>query len=383
MTQSNWQETRETILIVDDVSENLEVLGRILAPDYDVRVAQNGHETLKIAQEHPELDLILLDVMMPEMGGFETCSLLKSDSLTREIPVIFVTSRNTAIDEARGFDVGGVDYLTKPINPSIVRSRVRTHLELSSANRRLRMQNKALQENVHLLEQIQQIARHDLKAPLSIFMGASDLLEQDGNLTPRQLQFLRVLDRSAMKMLNMIDRTLDLYKMERGLYQLHPNLVDILNLAHLALLELESLSRKKAVGCVMSLDGRVPDQADTALVQGETYLLATIVSNLAKNAIEASPEGGTVCLALETGNPFRIIISNQGTIPPEILPRFLERYVTFGKPNGTGLGGYSARLMARTLGGDIKYHSAPESGTVLTVSLPNPAMPPSLQSSSD
>jgi len=324
VSHRDGQKSRETILIVDDVPENLDILGSILTPVYDVRVAQSGHEALNVAQTHSELNLILLDVLMPGMGGFETCRRLKSDSRTREIPVIFVTSQNTAIDEARGFEVGGVDYLTKPVNPSIVHSRVRTHLELSSATRELRMQNKQLQENVLLLEQIQQIARHDLKAPLSIFMGASDLLEQDGNLNPKQLQFLRVLDRSAVKMLNMIDRTLDLYKMERGEYQVKPDQIDVLNLSRLALLELEPLSRKKAAICSITLDGRIPEQAGTALVRGETYLLTTIVSNLAKNAIEASPERGTVLIALRTGNPFQIEISNQGNIPREILPRFLE-----------------------------------------------------------
>ncbi|MFZ2955724.1 MAG: hybrid sensor histidine kinase/response regulator [Candidatus Ozemobacteraceae bacterium] len=372
---------KETILVVDDVPGNLEILANILTHDYAVMVAKNGRKALEIAQSTPGLDLILLDVVMPDLSGFETCDLLKSDPRTKAIPVIFVSAQTEAVNQARGLEIGGVDYLTKPVDPLIVRARVKTHLALSLATRELIMQNQILQENVALLEKIEQITRHDLKGPLSIFMNASNYMEQEKNLSPHQLDFLQMLSKSALKMLNMIDQSLDLSKMERGQYTVRPVPVDMVKLVGLVCKELASLAEAKNVECLALLDDRVLNYSDSCLVQGETVLLSTIVTNLVKNAIEASPEGEKVVISLIDHDPFLIEIRNQGVIPPEIKARFLERYATFGKKKGTGLGGYSAKLMARTLGGEIRFVSTRETGTVITVAIPHRSESPKTKNS--
>lgn len=131
-----------TILVVDDAPENVEVLNLILSNEYDIKVALNGEKALEIAANPADLpDLILLDVMMPGMDGYEVCRQLKTSYLTRKIPVIFVSALNEATDETKGFEVGAVDYLTKPVTAPIVRARVNIHLAL-------RDQNKALEELV-------------------------------------------------------------------------------------------------------------------------------------------------------------------------------------------------------------------------------------------
>lgn len=116
-----------TLLIVDDTKENIDVLGNLLREEYYVKFALSGKMALKIAEKF-EPDLILLDIMMPEMDGYETCTKLKSNVKTSEIPVIFVTAKSEITDEQKGFEVGAVDYITKPIRPLIVKSRVKTHL---------------------------------------------------------------------------------------------------------------------------------------------------------------------------------------------------------------------------------------------------------------
>ena len=122
-------DSRPRILVADDEPTNLQVLRHVLQEDYRLLFAKDGQRALDLARtERP--DLILLDVMMPGMTGFETCAALKKDALTSAIPVIFVTTLSDAEDEARGFDVGGVDYLTKPVNPGIAKARIRTHLSL-------------------------------------------------------------------------------------------------------------------------------------------------------------------------------------------------------------------------------------------------------------
>ena len=126
-----------TILVVDDMPQNIEVLGGVLDPHYKVKAAINGPRALAIASKDPQPDLILLDIMMPVMDGLEVCRRLKADLRTRSIPVIFVTAMNEVDDETRGFAAGGVDYITKPIRPPTVLARVRTHLALADQNREL------------------------------------------------------------------------------------------------------------------------------------------------------------------------------------------------------------------------------------------------------
>jgi len=130
---------KQMILVVDDAPINIEILTGILKDDYNVRFAKNGATALKLAEKFLP-DIILLDVVMPEMNGFEVCKKLKEKPLTENIPVIFVTANNQANDEAKGFELGAVDYISKPVSPVIVKARVKTQLALHDQNRELSRQ---------------------------------------------------------------------------------------------------------------------------------------------------------------------------------------------------------------------------------------------------
>ena len=132
----------QQILIVDDTPDNIDILGGILRSEYDIKVALNGDKALAIANNEPRPDMILLDVMMPGMDGYEVCRRLKADPSTSQIPVIFITAKSDARDEALGLSLGAVDYITKPISPPIVQARVKTHLALYDQNRELARQIK-------------------------------------------------------------------------------------------------------------------------------------------------------------------------------------------------------------------------------------------------
>lgn len=121
---------QQTILIVDDVPANIKILGASLNPNYKIRLATDGRKALKIASSNPLPDLILLDIVMPDMNGYEVCTILKSDDRTKNIPIIFITSKDNEEDETRGLELGAVDYIIKPFIPAIVEARVKTHLEL-------------------------------------------------------------------------------------------------------------------------------------------------------------------------------------------------------------------------------------------------------------
>jgi putative two-component system response regulator len=149
------------ILVVDDTPENIDLLLEILKDDYKVRAAINGEQALKIARLKVAPDLILLDVMMPGIDGFEVCRQLKSDPTTSHIPIIFVTAKITTSDEIEGFSLGAVDYITKPISPPVVMARVKTQLALYDQNRELdrkvREQTKDINET--RLKIIQRLGR--------------------------------------------------------------------------------------------------------------------------------------------------------------------------------------------------------------------------------
>jgi putative two-component system response regulator len=138
-----------TILIVDDIHDNIIHIGELLKDIYRVKFATNGKKALKIA-DTGKPDLILLDIMMPEMDGYEVCEVLKSNRNTHEIPVIFLTSKNRVEDEKKGFDLGAVDYITKPVSPPLLLARIKTHLRLKEANDFLKNQNEILDEKVRL-----------------------------------------------------------------------------------------------------------------------------------------------------------------------------------------------------------------------------------------
>ena len=137
---------KKSVLIVDDTPENLTLMNGLLKDSYKTKIANNGERALKIAATLPLPDLILLDIMMPGIDGYEVCRQLKADPLTAEIPVIFLTAKTQIEDEQMGFDVGCVDYITKPISPPIVLARVKTHLLMKDVRDILRDQ-KAILEN--------------------------------------------------------------------------------------------------------------------------------------------------------------------------------------------------------------------------------------------
>ncbi|SDG56149.1 HD-GYP domain-containing protein [Roseospirillum parvum] len=137
-----------TILIVDDTPANIAIINTVLKRHYRTRIGTDGAKALELAHGTPSPDLILLDIMMPGMDGYEVCGKLKADPATAEIPIIFLTAMSEVSDETHGFEVGAVDYITKPFTPAVVEARVRTHLALTRAQHALKDQNRLLEERV-------------------------------------------------------------------------------------------------------------------------------------------------------------------------------------------------------------------------------------------
>ena len=209
---------KQTVLIVDDRPENIRLLDVILRPHYEVKAALDGEEAVAIARSTDPPDLILLDIAMPVMDGYECCRVLKEDARTSDIPVIFVTAKSEVEDERKGFDEGCVDFITRPITPTLVLPRVRTHLKLQKQKVQLLDNYKRLRELEDVRDSHVHMIIHDLRSPLMAVLGHLEILEtyEKENLTDRGKEYVKSA-RASTEMLNgMIGSVLDVSRMESG-----------------------------------------------------------------------------------------------------------------------------------------------------------------------
>ncbi len=192
--QGDAENPQKTLLLVDDTPENLTVLGEILMPHYRVRVASSGQRALTAVVSDPRPDLVLLDVMMPEMDGYEVIRRLRQNPATRELPVIFVTALDSTEDEAHGLELGAVDYITKPVRPAIVLARVRGQLELKEARDRMRDQNLWLESEIARRMRQNQVVQDVSMRALASLAEARD--DETGNHILHTQSYVNVLARA-------------------------------------------------------------------------------------------------------------------------------------------------------------------------------------------
>ncbi len=307
-------ELKPLILLVDDERLNLNILMKILSHDYRIKVATNGDQALQRAASNPRPDLILLDIRMPGLSGYQVCRSLKRNPDTRAIPVIFLTALSEEEDEKQGLALGAVDYITKPLRPSIIQARIRTHLGLKKAHEELAQRNAELENMLTLRESVEQIARHDLKTPLNGILGSVDLLSEDAAIRDRHGPILDLLERSGYKMLEMINRSMDMLKMETGQYVLKLEPVEIIKVVQRIMTEL------KRPEITLTLNGRPCTPEQRFILQGEELLYYSMLSNLIRNAVEAQPEPDAVSVMLEDAGQRCIRIHNRAVVAPEVGP---------------------------------------------------------------
>jgi signal transduction histidine kinase len=353
-----------SILVVDDVPTNITLAVDTLKHDYKVMVAIRGQHAIDIAVSDHAPDLILLDIMMPEIDGLEVCRRLKSDERSRDIPIIFLTAMGENDDIVRGLELGAVDYVTKPVNHEVLKARVKTHLQLRDVQKQLEQEMQLVQENADLRADVERITRHDLKNPLSVILGYASMMADDENLGESYRESARFMEESAFTAMDMVNNSLNLYKIEQGSFKLEAMPLDFALVIAKVVASVKTLASQLGV----RLEWSPPDREIRFL--GDEMLCHSLLSNLLRNAVEAAPEGSTVTIEINAGDDAVVTIHNQGEIPEDIRDRFFEKYATSGKKQGTGLGTYSARLMAEVQNGRIEFDSSAEAGTTLKVSLP-------------
>ncbi|MBF0183158.1 MAG: response regulator [Magnetococcales bacterium] len=367
------------LLIVDDLPSNIRLLTAILASEYHLFVATNGQAALDIVAKHP-IDLLLLDLVMPEMDGFEVCRRMQLAEHARNIPIIIVTAQSTVEEETRALSLGAVDFLSKPISPPVVLARIKSHLGLKHSRELLEQQRRALAEQNEQLQQasqlrddVERIMRHDLKAPLNAMIGFLDLLQHSLEMDEEQASMFQLVSHGAETLLNMINLSMELFKIEQGTFQLEATTLDLVQLLRKQEKVQQRLLQTKKSRIDLFLEGAAMPAGVPFWVMGEELLCCSLLGNLLKNALEATPAQHPVTVSLWQKDGFGwLAIGNQGTIPAEIQPQFFNKYVTSGKSKGTGLGAYSARLLTLAQGGTISMQSSEQQGTTITLSLPLP-----------
>ncbi len=365
--RTSVMEKRERILVVDDQPVNVRTLNEILRQDYNISVATNGSNALAlVAADTP--DLILLDIMMPEMDGYEVCRRLKADETTCSIPVIFVTAMGEEEDETKGLKLGAVDYITKPVSPSLVKARVHNHLQLKKQHDQLKVSVSILHHETEILQQKADLGiqagglAHDLNNVLASAM-VIDILP---SLLPAGLEQEKTIN-------DVIRHVKESLKLGREICQGYTSY-------------LRDMGEDKKVQPVLPLlqpldmyarqfKGRLTQdiQANLPPVRCKGHQIKRVLVNLFTNACQAV-EGVrdqliTVRLWSENNRVFLALADNGPGIAADVLPHiFSERFTT--RENGTGLGLFMAKNIITAHGGTIEVDSREGMGTTFTISLP-------------
>jgi len=363
----NQKAAKQIILVVDDIPDNIEVLRGALLSDYTVVAALNGEKALQLVRGEHRPDIILLDIMMPGMDGYEVCRQLKSDPDTSQIPVIFVTAKTEVEDEKLGFELGAVDYITKPVSPPIVQARVCTQLALYNQNRELAQLN---QEKNRFLG----MAAHDLRNPLTALVGYTELLLKGflGELNDKQKDCLNDITQSSQTMRNLMDDLLDVTKIESGTLELNHDDTDIrsLVLRILSLFEPQAVNKNITIKC--AIDDDIPEN-----IKLDLNKIEQVINNLISNAIKYSPAETQVDVHVYTeNNRLFTEVKDQGVgIPQDELGNIFKPFQitssrTTAGEKSTGLGLAIVHRIVSGHGGEIKVSSEARKGTTFLVELP-------------
>jgi two-component system, sensor histidine kinase and response regulator len=360
-----------SILLVDDNPANLKLLsGMLKKTGYRVRPVPSGDLALEAARVAPP-DLVLMDVNMPGMDGYEVCRRLKADEALRHIPVIFISALDETPDKMKAFAAGGVDYVTKPFQFEEVEARVTAHLEIERQKRELQESYDKLRELEALRDGLVHMIVHDMRSPLtgiSACLQALEMMERE-NLPERSLRLLSEARTTSAKLIEMVSCLLDVSKMEANAMELKLARCDLASVVKSALGEVEQLKGRR------NLHVELPETPAVVLCDGE--LVQRVVQNLLANAFQFTPDGTAIVLSVERrGDGVRVAVRDEGPgIPQQHHGRVFEK---FGQVEAreahhkhtTGLGLTFCKLAVEAHGGTIGVDSDGEHGSTFWFTLP-------------
>ena len=356
---------KPAVLIVDDDAPTCAALAAVLEP-LEIRTDQAGSATealrLLLANDYA---VALLDVRMPEINGFELAALMRERSRTADTPIIFITAADD-IDPLKGYDLGAVDFLTPPIIPHVLRSKVRVFLQLA---RLLEHQKQLSEAKTEFLA----LAAHELRSPLTVASGYLSLI-MEGNLGPapeRWEEALRIIEMKLGELRLLSDDLIESARVENQTLEPRFQTLDLRDLARAA------VNRARPRARMLSGEIELLTPLEPVMAEGDPKHIARILDNLLQNALAYGGENPAVTVKVGPDRSIRVIDAGPGVRGFERDRIFARFYRSDGSkrahPSGTGLGLYLSRELARANGGDVVLESTSESGSAFAVTLPGPA----------
>ncbi|HKU43710.1 MAG TPA: hybrid sensor histidine kinase/response regulator [Polyangiales bacterium] len=365
------QPVRTSVLIVDDTVENLQLLARMLeAHGYEVRPVTSGRQALQAAKSYPP-ELVLLDVNMPEMDGYEVCRQFKAIPELREVPVIFLTALSDTQDKIKAFESGGSDYITKPFQVDEVLARVRVHVGLRQSRAELMQSYQRLQALERLREDLVRMVVHDMRSPLMALMGLLHIVQQElaGSLSAEISDDLASAVHAAARINRMANEVLDVSRLEEGKLPLDLQKHDLVAMCRETVHQLMGLDPERRI----QITG-----ADALEVQCDRDVIGRVLENLVSNAIKHSPERGSIRISVQADAArARVAVRDEGPgVPPERRAKIFEKFGAVQARHdrsfhSSGLGLAFCKLAVEAHGGTLGVEPVQPSGSEFWFALPS------------
>jgi len=365
------------VLIVDDNVQNLQVLADILrGGNFKIAMVKDGFKALDfISRKKP--DLVLLDIMMPEMDGYEVCTRMKADEKCKDIPVIFISALSDTENKIRGFEVGGVDYITKPFHREEVYARVNAHLRLKRANEKLKTANELLRESNAAKDKLFSVIAHDLRGPIGSLCQTVEIMSETSDEPDKDLQaeLLRSLSISVKGVHYLLENLLYWAGSQSGQMPFHPGPVRLSDIVDPNIHLLDSIARSKNIRMLSEIAPEREEQE--ILVWADREMMEIVVRNLISNALKFTPDGGEVSVtAVQRGNEVEISVRDTGVgIGDENIIRLFHLHDHFStrgtrSEKGSGLGLLLCKEFTEKNSGRIWAESSEGKGSLFCFTLP-------------